>query len=199
MKFILGKKLNMTQIFDKDGNVVPVTLVEVDDCTVVQKKTNEKDGYDAVQVGFGYKKRLNKPEKGHMKDLGQFAVLKEFKGVFDYNVGDKIGISTFEEGDVVNVTGTSKGKGFQGVVKRYNFAGGPASHGQKHNLRTPGSIGALGPQKVFKGKKMPGRMGSNRVFVKNLRIVKIDKDNKIFAISGAVPGKRGTILEIVQK
>lgn len=195
----MGKKLNMTQIFDKDGNVVPVTLVEVDDCTVVQKKTNEKDGYDAVQVGFGYKKRLNKPEKGHMKDLGQFAVLKEFKGVFDYNVGDKIGISTFEEGDVVNVTGTSKGKGFQGVVKRYNFAGGPASHGQKHNLRTPGSIGALGPQKVFKGKKMPGRMGSNRVFVKNLRIVKIDKDNKIFAISGAVPGKRGTILEIVQK
>ncbi len=195
----MGKKLNMTQIFDKDGNVVPVTLVDVDDCTVVQKKTNEKDGYDAVQVGFGYKKRLNKPEKGHMKDLGQFAVLKEFKGVFDYNVGDKIGISTFEEGDVVNVTGTSKGKGFQGVVKRYNFAGGPASHGQKHNLRTPGSIGALGPQKVFKGKKMPGRMGSNRVFVKNLRIVKIDKDNKIFAISGAVPGKRGTILEIVQK
>ncbi len=201
MKFILGKKLNMTQLFDENGKVVPVTLIEVDPCTVTYLKTEEKDGYSAVQVGVGEKKNINKPEKGHLKDLGQFSVLKEFRvdNSSDYKIGDKIDLTVFEVGDEVSVAGISKGKGFQGVVKRYNFGGGPASHGQKHNLRTPGSIGALGPQKVFKGKKMPGRMGSDRVFVKGLKIVKVDADSNILAISGAVPGRRGTLIEIVSK
>ena len=191
----------MTQLFDESGKVVPVTLIEVDPCTVTYLKTEEKDGYSAVQIGVGEKKNINKPEKGHLKDLGQFSILKEFRvdNSSDYKIGDKIDLSVFEAGDEVSVAGVSKGKGFQGVVKRYNFGGGPASHGQKHNLRTPGSIGALGPQKVFKGKKMPGRMGSDRVFVKGLKVVKVDADSNILAVSGAVPGRRGTLIEIVSK
>ena len=190
----------MTQIFDEGGKVVPVTLVEVDPCTVTQLKTEDRDGYSAVQVGFGFSKKLNKPEKGHLNGLGEFALLKEFKAVDgEYKIGDKIDISSFEAGEGIQIAGISKGKGFQGVVKRYNFGGGPGSHGQKHNLRTPGSIGALGPQKVFKGKKMPGRMGSDRIFVKGIKIVKVDLDNNILAISGAVPGKRGTLVEIVSQ
>ncbi len=198
MDFILGKKLEMTQIFDEEGNAIPVTLIKVDPCVVVQVKTEDKDGYNAVQIGTGTKKRLNKAMKGHLKGLGEFAVLKEFRvsNSEGINVGDKIDLSVFSEGDKILLWGTSRGKGFQGVVKRYGFAGGPASHGQKHNLRTPGSIGALGPQKVFKGKKMPGRTGNKRVFVKGLKIVKVDKDNNILAVSGAVPGKKGSLVEI---
>ncbi len=188
----------MTQIFDEGGNAVPVTLIQADPCVVVQVKTEEKDGYNAIQVGFGRKKKLNKAIKGHFKGLGDFEVLKEFRvdSVDGINVGDKIDVSIFAEGDKILLWGKSRGKGFQGVVKRYGFAGGPASHGQKHNLRTPGSIGALGPQKVFKGKKMPGRTGNQRVFVKGLKVVKIDKDNNILAVSGPVPGKRGSLVEI---
>lgn len=198
MDFILGKKIEMTQIFDEGGNAVPVTLIQADPCVVVQVKTEEKDGYNAIQVGFGRKKKLNKAIKGHFKGLGDFEVLKEFRvdSVDGINVGDKIDVSIFAEGDKILLWGKSRGKGFQGVVKRYGFAGGPASHGQKHNLRTPGSIGALGPQKVFKGKKMPGRTGNQRVFVKGLKVVKIDKDNNILAVSGPVPGKRGSLVEI---
>jgi len=198
MKFVLGKKLNMTQIFDESGNVRPVTLVEVEPCTVTQIRTEEKDGYKAIQIGFGHKKKINKPEQGHLSDLGQFSVLREFKAnTEEFKVGDKVDVSSFEDGDDVVVTGISKGKGFQGVVKRHKFHGGPASHGQKHTLRSPGSIGAKGPQKVFKGVKMGGRMGSDRVPVKGLKIVKVDSENNILAISGAVPGRRGTLLEIV--
>ena len=161
----------MSQIFDESGRVMPVTLVEVDSCTVTQIRTEEKDGYKAVQIGTGHKKNINKPEKGHLKELGDFSVLKEFKTNTDYNVGDKIDISAFEVGDGVNVSGISKGKGFQGVVKRHKFSGGPGSHGQAHTLRSPGSIGAGGVQRVFKGKKMAGRMGSDRITEKNLKLM----------------------------
>jgi len=201
MKFILGKKLNMTQIFNESGKVMPVTLIEVGPCTVTQIRTDEKDGYTSVQIGSFAKKKMNKPEKGHLKDLGQFALLKEFKAedAANYNVGDKIEASVFSEGDKINVTGISKGKGFQGVVKRHGFHGGPASHGQKHTLRSPGSIGAGGIQRVFKGVKMAGRTGSDRVLVKGLKVVKVDMENNVLAVSGAVPGRVGTILEIVSK
>ena len=143
----------MTQIFDESGKVMPVTLIEVGPATVTQIRTNEKDGYTSVQIGSFTKKKMNKPEKGHLKDLGQFGVLKEFKAedAGNYNIGDKIEASIFSEGDKINVTGISKGKGFQGVVKRHGFSGGPGSHGQKHTLRSPGSIGAGGVQRVFKG------------------------------------------------
>jgi large subunit ribosomal protein L3 len=201
MKFILGKKLNMTQIFDESGKVTPVTLIEVGSCIVTQIKTDKIDGYTAVQIGSFTKKKINKPEKGHFKDLGQFGVLKEFKAedVENYNTGDKIDVSVFSEGDKVNVTGISKGKGFQGVVKRHGFAGGPASHGQKHTLRSPGSIGAGGIQRVFKGVRMAGRMGSDRILVKGLKVIKVDTENNILAVSGAVPGRKGTVLEVIAK
>ncbi len=202
MKFLLGYKNKMTQVFTEDGTVVPVTIVKTGELTITQVKNKEKDGYDAVQVGFGERseKNLNKPQREALKDLGAFAVLKEFRvegGT--YQRGDKIGVDTFQKGDVVNVSGVSKGKGFQGVVKRHNFAGGPKSHGQKHSLRAPGSIGSTGPQRVFKGKKMAGRMGTDRITVKNLEIVDIDADNNLIMIKGALPGRPGTLLEIISK
>ena len=191
----------MTQIFDDKGVVNPVTVVKAGPVVVTQIKEKEKDGYDAVQVGYGEKKEknINKPEKGHLKDLGNFRYLREFEKIDDVKIGDKIGVSIFEEGEGVVISAISKGKGFQGVVKRHNFAGGPRSHGQKHSERKPGSIGSTGPQRVFKGTRMAGRMGSDRITVKNLKVVKIDKDNNKLYIKGAVPGKRGTLIEIVSK
>lgn len=201
MKFILGRKLGMSQIFGEEGRVIPVTLVEVLPCRVVQMKIKEKDGYQAVQVGFGEikEKKVKKPQKGHIKKAGlknNFSGFMEFKDV-DLKVGDEINISVFEEGDEVKVTGVSKGKGFQGVVKRHGFSGMPASHGTKHCLRAPGSIGSAWPQKVFKGKKMAGRMGFERVTVRGLRIAQVDKENGLLAVKGAVPGRKGTLLEII--
>ena len=201
MKFILGKKLGMSQFFGEDGRVMPVTLVEAFSCYVVQIKTKENDGYQAVQVGFGEikKEKVKKPQKGHIKKANlenNFGGFKEFKEI-DLKVGDEINISVFSEGDKVKVSGISKGKGFQGVVKRHGFSGMPASHGTKHCLRAPGSIGSAWPQKVFKGKKMAGKMGDERVSVRGLEIAKIDVENGIIAIKGAVPGRKGTILEIV--
>lgn len=188
----------MTRIFDDNGNVVPITLVQVGPCTVTYIKNAEKNGYDSIQLGFGDKKKVNKPKKGHLKDLGNFEFLKEFRtDVSAYKVGDKIDISSFSEGEKVRVAGISKGKGFAGVVKRHGFHGGPASHGQKHSLREPGSIGAGGVQRVIKGKRMAGRMGSDRTNVKGLKIVKIDAENNVAAILGALPGKKGTLLEIM--
>ncbi len=192
----------MTQVFTEDGTVVPVTIVKTGELTITQVKNKEKDGYDAIQVGFGIRaeKNLNKPQREALKDLGAFSVLKEFRvegGT--YQRGDKIAVDTFQKGDVVNVSGISKGKGFQGVVKRHNFAGGPKSHGQKHSLRAPGSIGSTGPQRVFKGKKMAGRMGTDRITVKNLEIIDIDADNNLIMIKGALPGRPGTLLEIISK
>jgi len=202
MKFILGTKQNMMQVWNEDGKCFPATLLVAGPVTVTQLKSNEKDGYGAVQVGFGQKneKKINKALKGHLKDLGNFRYINEFsaKGeqALEYNVGDIIDVSLFEEGDTVQVSGVSKGKGFQGVVKRHGFHGGPRSHGQKHSEREPGSIGATGPQRVFKGVRMAGRMGSDRVTVKNLKVLQVDKENNTLLISGAVPGKRGTLLEI---
>ncbi|MFC1720639.1 50S ribosomal protein L3 [Patescibacteria group bacterium] len=199
-KFILGTKEEMTQIFTEDGKVIPATVVNAGPVKVTQvKSTDGKDGYEAVQVGFGSKKEksINKAERGHMGNDDNFSDLVEFRTEgSELKKGDEITADIFEEGDDVQVSGISKGKGFQGVVKRHGFHGGPRSHGQKHSEREPGSIGATGPQRVFKGKRMGGRMGSDRVTVKGLKIVGVDKENNKLLISGAVPGKRGTLLEI---
>jgi large subunit ribosomal protein L3 len=161
MKFLLGTKENMTQIFTEGGVVVPVTVIKTSANVITQVKTSDKDGYQAIQIGFGEKKAKNvsKPLKGHVKELGNFAHLKEVKALGEFNIGDKIEVDTFQEGDNVTVSAISKGKGFQGVVKRHGFKGGRRSHGQKHSEREPGSIGVGGIQRVFKGMRMGGRMG----------------------------------------
>ncbi|MBI2640249.1 MAG: 50S ribosomal protein L3 [Candidatus Sungbacteria bacterium] len=204
MKAILGKKLEMTQIFDGEGNVIPVTLVHVLPNTVIQVKTKEKDGYDAVQVGTGERKSRNiaKPQRGHFKDLGNFRYVREFRPSLQAPSsklqarGEKTDVSQFQEGDTVRVSGISKAKGFQGVVKRHGFHGAPATHGTKHAHREPGSIGPTWPQRVIKGRRMAGRMGGERITVKNLKIAKVDVENNLLAILGAVPGRRGTLIEI---
>ncbi|MCK5537790.1 MAG: 50S ribosomal protein L3, partial [Bacteroidales bacterium] len=174
MKFILGKKIEMTQVW-KDGDAVGVTKVEVGPCTVVQVKNDKKDGYTAVQVGYGVKKEKNikKPQIGHFKGLDNFRYLKEFR-IKNEEVtlkrGDRFDISSFEVGEEINLTGVSKGKGFQGVVKRHHFAGQIKTHGTKDQVRMPGSIGATGPAHVFKGTRMGGRMGGDRVTIKNLEV-----------------------------
>ena len=194
MKFILGQKIEMSQIFTEDGKVVPVTLIEAGPCQVLQIKTKEKDSYEAVQIGFKKiekKKKIKKTAKGK-----EFKYLREFPNGQEYKVGDKIDISVFDEGDKVKISGISKGNGFQGGVKRWGFSGRGASHGVKHEARTLGSVGSAFPQRVIKGRKMPGRMGFERITVKNLKVVKVDKENNILAVKGAVPGRRGTLLEI---
>ena len=201
MKFILGKKLGMSQLFNEKGQVIPITLVEAGPCPVVQVKSKEKDGYQAVQLGFeGIKdKKVKKPQKGHFKKANLekgFRYLREFPNG-DLKIGDKIDVSVFNEGEIVKITGISKGKGFQGVVKRHGFSGFPASHGTKHGLRAPGSIGSSFPERVWKGKKMAGRMGSDRITTSGLKIVQIDKNNNLLAVKGAIPGKKGVLLEIV--
>jgi large subunit ribosomal protein L3 len=203
MKFILGKKVNMTQVFDKNGNVRPATIVgDVAPLVVTQIKSKATDGYDAVQVGFGARKvkNINTAQKGHSKDLGNFSTFKEFPGVAGktFVVGEKIDVSSFKEGDIVEISAISKGKGFQGVVKRHGFGGGPRSHGQKHSEREPGSIsgGTRNGGRVPKAMRMAGRMGSDRITVKNLTVLHVDAvTNQIF-LEGAVPGKRGTLVEI---
>ncbi len=201
MKFILGQKLGMSQVF-KDDKVLPVTLVKAGPCKVVQIKTKEKEGYGGVQIGFGEKKKLTKPLKGHIKKLKtNFRWLKEFRveDVKKFNVGDEISVSSFKEGDKVKVGGFSKGKGFQGVVKRWGFKGSQASHGTKHTLRAPGSIGSAFPEKVFKGMKMAGRMGARRITVFWLEVIKVDPKNNLLVLKGAIPGRKGTLLEIKSK
>lgn len=204
-KFILGTKEKMTQIFDQDGNVYPVTLVSASPSTVLQLKGKDKDGYTAVQIGFGDKreKKISKPQKGHFKDLGNFKFVKEFRvdDTSSFAVGNKIDLGIFSAGELVEISGTSKGKGFQGVVKRHGFKGGRRSHGQKHSEREAGSIGGAGRSggRVTKGMRMAGRMGSDRITVKNLKLVSVDKENNILAILGAIPGRKGTLLEIKQK
>jgi len=186
----------MTQVFLPTGEVVPVTKVVAGPCTVVQIKEKEK----AIQLGFGEKKefRLNKPAAGHLKDLKPVAWLKEFKveKTDDINRGDLVTLETFSVGDEIEVTGVSKGKGFAGVVKRHHFRGGPASHGHKDNLRAPGSIGAGGVQRVFKGMRMAGRMGGDQVTVKNLEVVEVHPETNEIYIKGAVPGGRNALLVI---
>lgn len=188
----------MSQIFDKEGNVIPITLVKVLPNVVIQAKTKDKDGYAAVQVGTGERKAKNikKTQTGHFKELGNFRHVKEFRTNETFERGQKIDLSVFQEGDKVKVTGISKAKGFQGVVKRHGFHGAPATHGTKHAHREPGSIGATWPQRVIKGMRMAGRMGGARVTTEGLKIAKVDAENNMLAIKGAVPGKRGTLLEI---
>ena len=191
----------MTEVFDEKGTVHPVTVIETGKLVVTRvKKSSEKDGYDAVQLGFGTRKvkNINKAQQGQFKDLGNFKKVKEFRteGESELKVGDAIESSIFAEGDTVEVSAISKGKGFQGVIKRHGFKGGPRSHGQKHSERAPGSIGTAGIQRVIKGMRMGGRMGNDRVTVKNLKVIKIDPKNNVIMISGAIPGRRGTLVEI---
>lgn len=204
MKFILGRKLNMTQIYDDKGTATPVTAVTIRGNVVTQVRTVEKDGYEAVQVGEGTRNpnRITKAEKGHFKDLGSFASLREFRltptsGTAIPKVGDKIEISQFQPGELVTVSAVSKGKGFQGVVKRHGFGGGPRSHGQKHSEREPGSIGGGLRTHVPVGMRMAGRMGSDRITVTNLKVAHIDAEDGIIYISGAIPGRRGTLVEVI--
>jgi len=198
MKFILGKKVEMSQIFDEKGNVIPVTLIKAGPCKISQIKNIEKDGYVAVQLGFDKKKKISSALKGHLQKLGQFRWLREFKigEVNNLKRGDVISVGTFVVGDKIKITGISKGKGFQGVVKRHRFHGGPASHGHKDQLRMPGSIGATEPARVFKGMRMAGHMGNEKISVKNLEIIKIDLKNNVLYVKGSVPGKRGSMVMI---
>ena len=178
-KFILGKKLEMSQMFDSEGNVIPMTVIQAGPMEVTQIKNKEKDGYGAVQVGFGKTR-------------------KEFK-TEGFEKGAKIDVSVFAEGDVVKVSGLTKGRGCQGVVKRHGFKGAPKTHGTKHAHREPGSIGAVWPQRVVKGTRMGGRMGQERVSIMNLKVVKVELEKNLLYVKGAVPGARGTLLEIVGK
>ena len=198
MAFILAKKIGMTQRFRDNGNVVPVTLVEAGPCVVAQVKTAPKDGYAAVQLAFGSAKHATKARAGHVKDLPANRTLKEFRidDVAGLERGAVIEASTFAPGNVVRVTGVAKGKGFQGVVRRHGFRGGPASHGHKDNLRMPGSVGATFPQHIMKGLRMAGRMGGQKTTVENLEVVEVDATKHLIALKGAVPGSRGSLLLI---
>ncbi len=200
MKGILGKKVGMTQIFDDIGEVIPVTIIEAGPCYVTQIKTKEKDGYQAIQLGFGETKRLNKPERGHLpKGVPDLRYLREFRidDVSVYELGQKIDAGTFSVGELVDVTGTSKGKGFAGVMKRHGFRGGPATHGQSDRARAPGSIGATStPGRVWKGLRMAGHMGTQRTTVQGLEVALVDPERNLLAIKGAVPGSRGGLVII---
>ena len=199
-KGLIGKKLGMTQLFDANGNVVPVTVIEAGPCVVAQKKTVENDGYDAIQVGYGDLKasKVNGPMKGHFakNDVAPKKVLREFRldDCAAVNVGDVLKADIFAEGDSVDVRGTSKGKGYAGVIKRWNFSRLKESHGTGPVHRHGGSLGVIDPARVFKGKKMAGHLGNERVTVQNLKVVKIDAENNIIAVKGAVPGPKGGIV-----
>ena len=199
MQVILGTKIGMTQIIGEDGVVTPVTIIEAGPATVTQIKTVETDGYNAVQLGFGKGKNLSKSVSGHVKKAGENInpkVLKEFRidNLGDLKLGDVITVEAFKLGDKVSVTGISKGKGFAGTVKRWNFQESRNTHGFKGDIRKVGSIGSMYPQKVFKGKRMPGRMGHDQITVKNLVVSFIDTENNLIGLKGAVPGpKKGTV------
>ena len=204
MKAIIGRKIGMTQIFDEKGAVIPVTVIEAGPCPVVQVKTVETDGYNAVQLGFGVVKesKVNKPEQGHFKKAGVTATkhLREFRTcpecAADLKVGAEIKVDTFEAGEKVDVQGITKGKGFQGVIKRHGQSRGPMGHGSMYHRR-PGSMGSTStPGRVFKGKKLPGHMGVEKVTVQNLEVVKVDLDKNAILIKGSVPGNKGSILKI---
>ncbi len=196
---IIGRKLGMTQIFKEDGTAQVVTAIEAGPCVVTQLKTEDSDGYGAVQLGFGQVKRLNSPEKGHLKGVGQFCYLREFRvsETADINPGDAVDAGLFQAGDLVDVTGVSKGKGFAGVVKRHHFAGGPKTHGQSDRHRAPGSVGATTtPGRVLKGQRMAGHMGNVRTTVQRLEVVATDPSRNLLLVKGAVPGARNGLLII---
>lgn len=196
---LIGRKLGMTQIFDEQGLARPVTVIEAGPCVVTQVRSAEKDGYEAVQLGFGIAKKLNKPQQGHVRASGhQVKTLREFKAD-DYSnveIGQVFKADTFAEGDVIDVVGTSKGRGFQGGMKRHGFHGGPATHGQSDRARAPGSIGSSAtPGRVFKGMKMAGHMGHEQVTVQNLKVLRIDVERNLLLVEGSVPGpNQGTLL-----
>lgn len=198
---LIGKKVGMTQVFAEDGQLVPVTVIQAGPCLVVQKKTSDRDGYDAVQLGLVEKvssRRLTQPVRGHFAkaNVPPSRTIAEFEYEGEANVGDKVLVDIFQPGDTIDVVGRSKGKGFQGVVKRHGFAGGRASHGSMFH-RAPGSIGASAfPSRVMKGMRMGGRMGGDQVTVKNLRVTKIDPENNLIYIRGAVPGGRNAVVVI---
>ncbi|HPR91531.1 MAG TPA: 50S ribosomal protein L3 [Candidatus Paceibacterota bacterium] len=204
IKFMLGRKVGMTQIL-VDQKIIPVTVVEAGPLTVTQVKTVEKDGYQGVQFGFGNKKHINKAQLGHFKDLGKFAYLREvsldenttLEGLEEMTVGKTLDASIFKNNDLVKVTGISKGRGFQGVVKRHGFKGIRKTHGTKHGWRAPGSIGSTDAQHVFKGRKMAGRMGADKVSVKNLKVVKIEPEENLLYIKGAIPGTKDRLVCIL--
>ncbi len=205
MRGLIGKKIGMSQIYGENGNLIPVTVIEAGPCVVTQLKTVKKDGYDAVQVGFGERKEKHttKPMGGHFKKAGVNSrrVLAEFDLVagFNYEPGQEFGVSLFREGDIVNVAGTSKGKGFSGVMKRHGFSGGPKTHGQREYDRSPGSIGqASDPSRVFKGMRMAGQYGNKRVTAQNLEVVRVDKDRNHILVKGAIPGAYNGIVYIIK-
>ncbi len=202
-KGIIGKKIGMTQLFDEVGNVIPVTVIQAGPCTVVQKKTRENDGYDSVQLGYMdlAEKKVTKPVKGHFDKAGVAykKVLKEFRleDLDSYNVGDVVTADAFEIGSAVDVTGISKGKGFAGTIKRYNGHRTPMAHGGGPVHRHAGSMGACSsPSRIFKGKKMPGHMGAVKVTVQNLDVVKVDVENNLLVVKGAIPGPKGSVVTV---
>ncbi|QUW20376.1 50S ribosomal protein L3 [Sporosarcina sp. Marseille-Q4063] len=200
-KGILGKKIGMTQIFAENGDLIPVTVIEATPNIVLQKKSAETDGYEAIQLGFNDKrdKLSNKPEKGHVAkaDTTPKRFIREFRGldVNAHEVGQEVKVDTFAEGDIVDVVGTSKGKGFQGVIKRHGYSIGSMSHGSRFH-RSPGSIGSVDAQRVFKGKKLPGRMGNQTVTIQNLEIVRVDAERNLLLIKGNVPGSRKSLIQV---
>jgi large subunit ribosomal protein L3 len=202
MSFALGKKIEMTQVFTDDGRVLPVTVLDVNDVKVIGTRTEGKDGYNAVILGFGKKRKPTKSEQGKYKKIGYVPFfIAEFRvdSLEGYEAGEDLKLGTFKEGSKVNISGITKGKGFQGVVKKYGFAGGPKTRGQSDRQRAPGSIGSgTTPGRVYKGKKMPGHMGNVSRTIKNLELVKIDADNKYILVKGAVPGNKGSIVKIKQ-
>lgn len=200
LQSLLGKKIGMTQVFKEDGRVQPVTVIKTGTCLVTQVKTETKDGYTAVQIGFNETKKLNSPEKGHLSKVGkQFRHLKEFRveDLSDIQVGQEIKMDFLEPGDLVNIKGTSKGRGFAGGVKRHGFKGGPKTHGQSDRHRAPGSIGSgTYPGRVWKGQKMAGHMGNVLVTTRNLEVVQADMENDLLLIKGSVPGGKNALLVI---
>lgn len=202
LKALLGKKIGMSQIFDENGKRIPVTVIEAGPCFVTAIKTKEKDDYSAVQIGYEEGKKLKKPEIGHLKKAKIKEKLKNLREIrieieteTELKPGDKIDVSVFKEGEKVTVSGISKGKGFAGVIKRWGFRRGPETHGSDHHRR-PGSIGSMFPQRVLPGKKMPGRMGKERVTTKGLKIMKIEPERNLLLVKGAVPGAKKSLVEI---
>lgn len=205
MKMILGKKIGMTRLYNKEGKILPVTLILAGPCYVTQIKTIEKDGYNAIQIGFEKTKKIKKPQRGHLnrvnKNLPNLKYLRELRlnnkeELAKFKEGQEIKVNNFKEGEKVKVTGISKGRGFAGVMKRYGFHGQPSSHGHKHDMREPGSIGPTDLERVRKGLRMAGHMGNERKTILNLEIVKIDPENNLIALKGAVPGARNSLVII---
>lgn len=199
VKFLIGKKVGMSQIFEENGAVVPVTVIEIEPNVVTQIKSLEKDGYSAVQIGTGKRNKIKKPQAGHFKELGKFKYVKEFRidnGGADLKIGDKNDVSAFASGDIVKITGISKGKGFAGAVKRHGFHGMPASHGHRSVQRHVGSIGQRFPQHTLKGMRMAGRMGNAKTTTRGLEVIRVDAENSQIAVRGAVPGNKGGLVII---